>query len=47
MIFKEIYNIIIIMSKMISYPINSIDLKYCKFNDPDLLEALKRCMKCD
>ena len=46
MIFKEIYNIIIIMNKMKSYIINSIDINYCKYNDPDLLEALERCIKC-
>ena len=31
---------------MKSYAINSIDINYCKYNDPDLLEALERCIKC-
>ena len=43
---KEIYKIIIIMDKMKSYPINWIDIKYCKYNDPDLLEALEKCIRC-
>ena len=31
---------------MNSYPINSIDKKYCKFSDVQLLEALETCSQC-
>ena len=35
------------MYKIKSYPRISIDIKYCKYNDIDLLEALERCIKCN